>query len=122
MEERNAYNLRIAASKLRDLPADILDHLMNRAEQSDAQRRQLLDHYRTHFGDVLPQTKGGQIRGLFNPEKPNAAQLNDSDDLYAFLVDMEQSALDIYHRATSQVKDTQTRSLFGDYSARASQD
>ena len=122
MEESRAYNLRIAASKLRDLPADILDHLMNRAEQSDAQRRELLDHYRAHFGDVLPQTKGGQIRGLSNLEKPNAAQLNDSDDLYTFLVDREQSAADIYHRATSQVKDTQTRSLFGDYSARASQD
>ncbi len=122
LEESNAYNLRLAASKLPDLTADVSDHLMTRAEQSDARRRQLLDHYRTHFGDVLPQIKGGQIRGLSNPVTPNAAQLNDSDDLYALLVDMEQSALDIYHRATSQVKDTQTRSLFGDCSARASQD
>ena len=122
MKESNAYNLRTAASKLRDLPADVLDHLMTRAEQSDARRWHLLDHYRTHFGDVLPQIKGGQIRGLSNTEKPNAAKLNDSDDLYALLVDMEQSALDMYHRATSQEKDTQTRSLIGDYSARASPD
>ena len=122
MEERNAYNLRTAASKLRDLPADVLDRLMTRAEQGDARRRELLDHYRAHFGDVLPQIKGTQIRGLSNLVTLNAAQLNDSDDLYALLVDLEQSALDIYHRATSQVKDTQTRSLFGDYSARASQD
>lgn len=122
MEESNAYNLRIAASKLRDLPADILDYLVKRAEQSDAQRRQLLDHYRTHFGDVLPQIKGGQIRGLSNPVTPNAAQLNDRDDLYALHVDMEQAAVDFYHLATAQIKTTQTRNLFGNYSARASQD
>ena len=105
MEESNAYNLRIAASKLRDLPADVLDHLVCRAEQSDARRRHLLDHYRTHFGDVLPQTKGAQIRGLSNPVTPKASRLNDSDDLYTLLIDMEQSALDINYRATSQVKD-----------------
>ncbi len=122
MEESNAYNLRIAASKLRDLPADVLDHLVCRAEQSDARRRHLLDHYRTHFGDVLPQTKGAQIRGLSNPVTPKASRLNDSDDLYTLLIDMEQSALDINYRATSQVKDIKTRSLFGDYSATAAQD
>ena len=70
MEESNAYNLRTATSKLQDLPADVLDHLVCRSEQSDARRRHLLDHYRTHFGDVLPQITGTQIRGLSNPTHP----------------------------------------------------
>ncbi len=122
LEEGNAHILRMLISNLQNPSQEISTYLATRADQSDAQRRLWLDHYRAHFGEVLPEIKLDQIRGLTHHMTTDPARVNDNDDLSALLVSLERSVADFYHSATAHTKTTQTRMLLGDRSTKASQD